>query len=95
MEITNDILDKMARLARLHLAPEARESMRQDFQQMLNFVDKLQEVDTEGVEPLIYLTESQNHMAADEPEEVPGTEAIIKNAPDANESAFRVPGIMG
>jgi aspartyl-tRNA(Asn)/glutamyl-tRNA(Gln) amidotransferase subunit C len=94
MEITNDILDKMARLARLHLAPAARESMQQDFQQMLNFVDKLQEVDTEGVEPLIYLTESQNRMATDEPEKALGTDAVIKNAPDANDSAIRVPRVV-
>jgi aspartyl-tRNA(Asn)/glutamyl-tRNA(Gln) amidotransferase subunit C len=94
MQISNELLDNMARLARLHLTPESRESMREDFQQMLDFVDKLQEVDTEGVEPLIYLTENEHTLAADEPEQALGTEAVLRNAPDANETSIRVPGIM-
>ncbi|MFK7970643.1 MAG: Asp-tRNA(Asn)/Glu-tRNA(Gln) amidotransferase subunit GatC [Bacteroidia bacterium] len=94
MHITDELLDKMARLARLHIAPEERASMREDFQQMLNFVDKLQEVDTEGVAPLVYMTDDRTNRWEEDAAQPPlGNELVTKHAPDASNHAFRVPRI--
>lgn len=94
MKITDELLDKMARLARLEIPAEEREDLKKDFQKMLNFVDKLQEVDTQDVEPLIHMTDSANRLREDIPQGNLDREAILKNAPDADAPYFRVPKIL-
>ncbi len=94
MKITDELLDKIARLARLEIPPEEREDLKKDFQKMLNFVDKLQEVDTQNVEPLVHMTDSANRLREDIPQGNLDREAILRNAPDADEPYFRVPKIL-
>lgn len=94
MKITDELLDKMARLARLEIPAEEREDLKKDFQKMLNFVDKLQEVDTQDVEPLVHMTNSANRLREDIPQGNLDREAILRNAPDADAPYFRVPKIL-
>lgn len=91
MHITDELLEKMARLSRLRIAPNERESMRDDFQRMVDFVDKLREVDTEGVEPLTYMTDGVHVLADDTPETPLPVSEVLKNAPDATDTSFKVP----
>jgi len=94
MKITDELLDKMAHLARLELAGDERESLKADFQKMLNFVDKLQEVDTTGVEPLIHMTQAKNRLRTDEAVLKLDRDEVLKNAPDQNGQYFRVPKVV-
>lgn len=94
MKITDELLDKIARLSRLEIPEEEREDLKKDFQKMLNFVDKLQEVDTQDVEPLVHMTDSANRLREDIPQGNLDREAILRNAPDADAPYFRVPKIL-
>ncbi len=91
MKITEELLEKVARLARLQLEGSEKEQMKHDFQNMLNFVEKLREVDTEGVEPLFHMTEEVNHTRTDDPSEDLPREASLKNAPHSDGVYFLVP----
>ena len=58
MKITNELIDHIAHLSRLEFDGEAKEIIKQDVGNMIDFVDQLNKVDTENVEPLIFMTES-------------------------------------
>ena len=94
MKITDELLDKMADLAKLELSGAEREAMKKDFQKMLDLVDKLQEVDTSGVEPLIHITNEKNRLRKDEAVLRLETQAVLKNAPDQDGQHFRVPKVV-
>jgi aspartyl-tRNA(Asn)/glutamyl-tRNA(Gln) amidotransferase subunit C len=94
MQINEDILTYTCKLARLEIPEEKKSQMLADFQRMLDFVEHLQEVDTEGVEPLIHMTEEVNRLREDVPEPPLDREAALKNAPSRNEAFFRVPKVV-
>ncbi len=94
MQITDELMDKIASLARLSFSQEEKETYKADFQKMLDFVDQLQEVDTEGVEPLIHMTEEWNHVREDKPAHTISKEDALKNAPKADDNFFYVPKVI-
>ena len=94
MQITDALIDKLAGLSKLEIPEEEREAIKTDFERMLSFVDKLQEVDTTGVEPLIHVTEEVNHLREDVPRDRLTTEETLKNAPDHDGQHFRVPKVV-
>lgn len=94
MKITDELLDKIANLARLEIPDEEREALRHDFQKMLDFVSKLQEVDTHNVPPLIHMTDAVNRLREDLPTGEIDRKEVLKNAPDADDTYFRVPKIL-
>lgn len=91
MQITDELLEKVADLARLQLPEAEREALREKFQRMLDFVDRLQAVDTTGVEPLVYMNEEVNHLREDLPAPAPGRDEMLANAPEAEGPYFSVP----
>lgn len=94
MKITDELLDKMADLAKLELTGTEREAMKKDFQKMLDLVDKLQEVDTTGVEPLIHITQEKNRLRTDEAVLKLDREDVLRNAPNQDGQYFRVPKVV-
>jgi aspartyl-tRNA(Asn)/glutamyl-tRNA(Gln) amidotransferase subunit C len=81
-------------LARLEFDNQTKEEMVKDMNNMLQFVDKISELDTAGVEPLIFLTEESNVFREDEiSHEVSQAEAL-KNAPKKDMYYFRVPKVI-
>ena len=67
MNIDTKIVDEVAHLARLEFDEKAKEEIIGDMNRMLSFIDKLSELDTANVEPLIYMTDEVNVMRDDEP----------------------------
>ena len=65
MEITNKLIQDIASLAKLEFDEKSAEKMKRDLNKIIGFVDKLSEIDTEGVEPLIYLSDEVNVLRAD------------------------------
>lgn len=65
--ITNTTVEEIAHLARLEFNETARAEIQNDLNRMLGFIEKLNEINTDGVEPLIYMTDERNVLRADEP----------------------------
>ena len=94
MEITDELIDHLARLSKLHYSDSEKEKIKADFKQMLDFVDKLQEVDTDEVKPLMHMTQEVNHLREDNPVTPMNQEEVLRNAPSQNGSYFRVPKVV-
>lgn len=78
-------------LAKLELSGEEREAAKRDMSRMLDYVDKLNELDTEGVEPMSHLFPVHNVFREDEVINADSREQILANAPEQKEGAFKVP----
>ncbi len=94
MEITDKTIDKLADLARLNFEGERKAEIKQDLERMLNFVDKLNELNTEGVEPLVYMTNEPLVLRKDEIGEELTQAQALKNAPSKDSDYFKVPKVL-
>ncbi len=95
--ITPDDIDRVARLAHLRLAEDARPRLATDLEHILEYVDRLSAVDTDGVPLTAHIVEGAGDLRADVPEPSLSVHDALANATDANESAglFRVPRVLG
>ena len=94
MNVDKNTLRRIAHLARLEFDPRHEESMIKSLTDTLNWVEKLNEVNTEGVEPLIHLSEEVNVLREDEVRAHLEHERGLKNAPKKDAEYFRVPKVM-
>ncbi len=95
MEISPELIDKLARLSRLSFADETeKEKIRNDLNRILQFVDQLNEVNTEGVEPLIFVNDDTNVLREDVVVHQITRADALKNAPMKNEEYFLVPKVI-
>jgi len=92
--IDTKTVDEVAHLARLEFNDEAKTEIINDMNRMLKFVDKLNELDTEGQEPLIYMTDAVNVMREDEIEQTITQHEALKNAPKKDSDYFKVPKVI-
>ena len=89
--IDDEILDNVCTLAQLNLSPKEREGAKAEMQKMLDFVEKLEELDTEGVEPMSHVFPLRNVFREDEVINADSREQILANAPEQKDGAFKVP----
>ena len=94
MKITEDIVAHIAHLARLEFKGENKEAITEDLERITTFMGKLQEIDTDGVEPLIYMTNEMNHLREDIVKESVSHEDALKNAPKKDSDYFRIPKVL-
>lgn len=96
MNVDDALLSKLTQLAKLELDPKRQEQLKGDLKNILAMVEKLKEVDVEGVQPLRYLTEVENDLRPDEIAHEIGREQALSNAPDQDETGqfFRVPRVV-
>lgn len=94
MNIDKDLILRLEHLARLELSDTEREGMVKDMKNILDMVEKLKEVDTENVDPLIYLNEQVNHLREDEVKNELSVEQALKNAPKKEGNYFLVPKVI-
>ncbi|OFY86303.1 MAG: asparaginyl/glutamyl-tRNA amidotransferase subunit C [Bacteroidetes bacterium RIFCSPLOWO2_12_FULL_35_15] len=94
MKIDNETVDKIAHLARLEFENEAKEQIIKDMNNMLAFVEKLNELDTSNVEPLIYMNEEVNVLREDEVRHYITQDEALKNAPKHDSDYFKVPKVI-
>jgi aspartyl-tRNA(Asn)/glutamyl-tRNA(Gln) amidotransferase subunit C len=87
-------VDEIAHLARLEFKDESKEEILNDINRMLSFVDKLNELNTDKEEPLIYMTNEKNIMREDEPEITITQKEALKNAPKKDSDYFKVPKVI-
>ena len=94
MKVDDKLIDKLANLARLEFNNEEKEEIKNDLQQMLGFIDKLNELDTTGVEPLLHMSENVNILREDKIEGMISREDALKNAPLHDKEFFKVPKVI-
>ena len=94
MEVTVTMVDNLANLARLHFKEEEKEAIRNDLQKMIAFIEKLKEVDTEGVKPLLHMGDAVNVLREDEVTGMISREEALLNAPLKDEEFFKVPKVI-
>ena len=94
MKITNKLIQDIAALAKLEFDEKSAEQMKVDLERIIGFIDKLSEIDTDGVEPLIYLSEEVSVLREDEIKAVVSQVEALKNAPEKDSDYFKVPTIL-
>ncbi len=94
MKITDKLIREIAALAKLDFDKNSAEQMKDDLEKIIGFIDKLSEVDTDGVEPLIYLSDEVNVLRKDEIKAVLSQVDALKNAPDKDSDYFKVPTVL-
>lgn len=94
MNIDKETVEKVAHLARLELAEDEKETMIADMNKILGFMDKLNEINTSGIEPLVYMTNEINAVREDViKQEITHEEALL-NAPKHDNDYFLVAKVI-
>ena len=93
-KITLEQVRHVALLARLELSPQDEERLRADMDEMLAYVNKLNELDTKDVAPTTQVGEAGTPMRDDEVTNRPDAEAMLANAPLRDRNYFKVPKII-
>lgn len=95
MKIDERTVDKLAELSKLEFNDAAsKEEIINDLNRIVAFVDKLAEIDTSGVEPLIYMSEETNVLRDDEVKHDITQQDALKNAPKRDSDYFKVPKVI-
>jgi len=94
MKISQKDVEHVARLARLTLEPEDLKIMTGQMDAVLGYVDKLNELDTDGIEPMAHAVPMSNAFREDKIKPAIGIERALQNAPVAADGCFRVPKII-
>ncbi len=94
MAIDNETVKRVAFLSRLKIEDDKLEETKEEFNKILNWVDQLNEVNTDGVEPLVSVNDSHLILRDDEVTEGNQSQAILKNAPQAQYGYFTVPKVV-
>ena len=93
--IDDETIENVCILAKLSLGEEAKAKAKQDMQKMLDYVEKLDELDTDGVEPLSHIFGDENVFRDDVVTNGDNKEAMLANAPKEKEGQYQVPTTIG
>ena len=94
MEVNDALIEKLAHLSRLEFNSKEKNEIKKDLQKMIAFVEKLNELDISGVEPLLHMTDEENVLREDEVKGSIGRDEALKNAPDHDGRFFKVPKVI-
>ena len=94
MEVTDALVDNLAKLSRLSFTEAEKTEIKGDLQRMIAFVEKLQEVDTTGTAPLLHMTDAVNVYREDIVKGSIAREEAMNNAPETDGTFFKVPKVI-
>ena len=94
MKIDQKLIEKIAKLSQLNLNKEEKIKMEKDLNKILDFVDKLNNLNTDNVEPLVYINEEVNKLRKDDFVNHLEKENALKNAADKDSDYFKVPRVV-
>ncbi|MFA7273672.1 MAG: Asp-tRNA(Asn)/Glu-tRNA(Gln) amidotransferase subunit GatC [Crocinitomicaceae bacterium] len=94
MKISDETVDHIAHLARLEFEGDKKVAIKADLENIISFMDKLQEVDTENVEPLIFMSDEVNVLREDVAKDTLTQAEALKNAPKKDSDYFRIPKVL-
>ena len=89
--ISDETIEYVGILAKLELSPEEKEAAKKDMCSMLDYIDKLNELDTSGVEPMSHVFPVQNVFREDVVVNGDNSEDMLKNAPEMKDNSYQVP----
>ncbi len=92
--ITKKDVEYVAALARLEFSEEEKEEFKKTLGDILEYAQRISEVDTEKVEPTAHILPINNVYREDKVEPSMDREKILKNAPDSHKGCFRVPRVI-
>ena len=95
MGLTQADVQKIASLARLKITDEEAETLAAQLAQVITYIEQLNEVDTEGVEPMAHAIEQVNVLAEDAVRDSFSREQMLRNAPSRDDECYRVPPVLG
>lgn len=93
-KISKEEVLKIARLARLALSEEEIELFTSQLSSILEYMEKLNEVPTDGIEPTFYTFVTETPMREDEPSTPEGTKMALREAPSHHKDLFKVPRVI-
>jgi aspartyl-tRNA(Asn)/glutamyl-tRNA(Gln) amidotransferase subunit C len=94
MEVTDGMIENLADLSRLQFNDAEKVEIKKDLQRMISFVDKLNEVDTTGVQPLLHMTDEMDVYRDDKISGSMSKELALANAPLTDGNYFKVPKVI-
>ena len=94
MEVNDAMVDKLAHLSRLQFDETEKREIKNDLQRMIGFVEKLNELHLEGVEPMLFMSNEVNVLREDEIKGSISRKEALKNAPLHDEQFFKVPKVI-
>jgi aspartyl-tRNA(Asn)/glutamyl-tRNA(Gln) amidotransferase subunit C len=94
MKISEEIVDHIAHLARLEFEGDKKQAILNDMENIISFMDKLSEVDTDNVEPLIFMNDEYNKLREDVAQVTVMQDEALKNAPKKDSDYFRIPKVL-
>lgn len=94
MKVTDELIDNLAHLSRLHFSDDEKTALKGDFERILNFVEQLGEIDTTGVEPLLHMGDAINVLREDEVKGSVTRQDALLNAPLHDDVFFKVPKVI-
>ena len=94
MKMDNNLVDKLAHLSRLSFKDEEKERILSDMNKILSFVEKVDDLNTDGIEELSYVNDDLNVLREDEAQQIISKEDALKNAPLSDSDYFKVPKVL-
>ena len=94
MEVNNQLVEKLAHLSRLQFNESEKAEIKNDLQRMIGFVEKLNELNLDGVEPMLFMSDEVNVLREDEIKGSISREEALKNAPLHDDQFFKVPKVI-
>jgi aspartyl-tRNA(Asn)/glutamyl-tRNA(Gln) amidotransferase subunit C len=94
MQVDDALIAKLSRLSMLDFDEAEKEEIKADLVKMIGFVDKLKELDTSGIEPLLHMSGNNNMLREDEVKNMLTQEEALRNAPLHDSLFFKVPKVI-
>jgi|TARA_B110000305_G_scaffold229959_1_gene281540 aspartyl-tRNA(Asn)/glutamyl-tRNA(Gln) amidotransferase subunit C len=94
VKITDDLVQHIAHLSRLEFKGVELEAIKGDLEKIIGFIDKLSELDTDNVEPLIFMNDELNVLREDIAEQTLTKDMALLNAPKKDSDYFRIPKVL-
>ncbi len=94
MKIDNALVQRLAELSKLEFSEAEKQKVSADLEKIFNLVEKLEEVNVDGVEPLIYLNDEVNVLRKDLVTGEVSKQDALRNAPQADSDYFKVPKVI-
>lgn len=94
MPVSLEDVNKISKLAKLKFSEDEKKKLQNDMNRILDYMDKLNELDLSNVEPLENINETENIFRDDEKKETISREEALKNAPSKTDKFFKVPKVI-
>jgi len=94
MEVNDALVEKLAHLSRLQFQASEKEEIKKDLQQIIGFVEKLNELELKDTEPLLHMSDNINILREDVVKGSISREDALKNAPAHDDKYFKVPKVI-